>query len=173
MNLAVVVNILDLVAFFLVTIDLYGRNRVHGLSQRLKNIHLPNPGSIRWSPRRGTPGEERLWHIYTYSFRAVFVVWLIGELTMMISSMIGGGFKETCSARWSDCTGWLGGQVAVGGLLVLFFFQVIWVIGVALTRFVIFVAKLYLLIEFEGALIMTGTLLFVLARTTAIWVSWS
>ena len=40
MNISVVNNVLDTAAFLLVTIDLYGRERIEGLSKRLRSFRL-------------------------------------------------------------------------------------------------------------------------------------
>jgi hypothetical protein len=174
----IVTNLLDTAAFFMVTIDLYGRERLAALSDRLRNLPLPRLDLMR--PLRGSQTGQRFWaQVWSdkdsASAPALFVrvlMVLVGcspiyaAIYLFLQWRFGGGigWADVANALFWAFVG-MSAAVAFGGLLMAMFWAV-W-------AFARIVGHLFHLIathaKIDGAMLTFGAIVYVASRAFAIW----
>jgi hypothetical protein len=167
MKLETVTNVLDLCAFLMVTIDLYGRRRFEELAEKLNNIKLGRFDLARW--------WRDNWREYVAAIVFGSLGFLVWYLTLVVYSAYT-GHKFILHNPEGDfntlvyCLGW---QMWVCFVLILIsmwwiFRYSYWVISTASQRMVIYLLKVYPL---DGVLVLLGSLIYVLTRLYVIYVS--
>ena len=161
MKLAVVVNVLDMVAFFLVTIDLYGKERLASLSSKMRNFRLraraPLPGALRrareFDAYRVRQHDRNM---FFATLLAVVVLWWKDFPSLQEDLKLGG--------LWTNHRKTIVEDAYISALLLL-------AAGVLplLPRAMKWIAHKVLDRGFEGSLLLTGAATFVVSRSIAMW----
>lgn len=168
MRVAVWANILDCIAFFLVTIDLYGRERLSNLSGRLRQVSRKRINILEFWKSTSGWGEDNTAPTYL-----VILGWLL-SLPLGIYIVF---IPIFYLIQWSSGTHhsfWdyskLALLLAVGvDAGVIFLFGLIWAIILIFRALSGILNFIYTNFNIDGVMLICGAAIFALSRLLTIW----
>ncbi len=157
-------NVLDIVAFALVTTELYGIDRLEHLRQRILAVKFGafEPLALFKDQKTGKLFPLRMWGQVLLALVGVITgFWLIGQVLILVTDVLRGrGAHWPKTEEFEFLLFVLGFMAAV--LLLMY---VVWFARAALVPGLIYLTKLF---KIQGMMIVTGSVIYLVARGLAI-----
>jgi hypothetical protein len=163
-------NAIDAFAFLMVTVDLYGKERLEALHQRLKGVKLPrfDPFAFRKTvilynePSRNSGWREVAIVAGAFGMAMICLFSILGLIFYVADGLLW-GWPNATNAIWDGVK--LSLVLLGAAYLVVVVVYMIWLTRIIIVRGFLYLTQIF---RIEGMMVVTGATLFILARVATI-----